>query len=189
MNAALKEWAIAVEALTQGKTILLLRKGGIREERGRFTVAHHQVWLYPTYEHQQPNLLKSPYDQQVQPVPSGWHPEQVVLTSWAEITHVLPIQQEAAVQALLPFHIWNEAWVSDRLRWKPQQPLYGLLLRVHALETPLTVPYHSDYGGCKSWIELPTSFTNAKAQAVLTDASYQDVVSQIQQIVGIGEKE
>ncbi|MDX2214773.1 MAG: DUF1802 family protein [Oculatellaceae cyanobacterium bins.114] len=183
MTAALKEWAIAVEALTHGKTILLLRKGGIREDQGRFTVAHRQVWLYPTYEHQQPQLLKSPYDQQVQPVPSGWHSEKVVLQAWAEITHVLPIQSETAVNALLPFHIWNDRWVSDRLRWKPQQPLYGLLLRVYRLETPVTIPYHSEYGGCKSWIELAIGFSDVKAQPVLTDDSYQHEVSQIQQIV------
>ena len=50
---ALKEWAVAVNALESGKTIMLLRKGGIHERGGRFQVAHEQVLLYPTYEHQQ----------------------------------------------------------------------------------------------------------------------------------------
>jgi len=51
---ALKEWA-AVDALEQGKTImLLLRKGGIHEQGGRFKVAQNQILLYPTHEHQQP---------------------------------------------------------------------------------------------------------------------------------------
>ncbi|TVQ05475.1 MAG: DUF1802 family protein, partial [Leptolyngbya sp. DLM2.Bin27] len=30
----LKEWQVAVTALRQGETILLLRKGGIREAKG-----------------------------------------------------------------------------------------------------------------------------------------------------------
>jgi len=34
---ALKEWAVAVDALEQGKTIMLLRKGGIHEQGGRFS--------------------------------------------------------------------------------------------------------------------------------------------------------
>lgn len=58
-NHALKEWAVAVDALAEGKTILLLRKGGIKEEGNRFRVAYEEILLYPTYEHQQPNLLKS----------------------------------------------------------------------------------------------------------------------------------
>jgi len=44
---ALKEWAVAVDALEQGKTIMLLRKGGIHEQGGRFKVAHNQILLYP----------------------------------------------------------------------------------------------------------------------------------------------
>ena len=65
----------------QGKTIILLRKGGIREENGRFGVDYDRVFLYPTYEHQQPNLLKSEYAGKVMPVESGWHPETVRIGS------------------------------------------------------------------------------------------------------------
>ncbi|MEO1671947.1 MAG: DUF1802 family protein, partial [Cyanobacteria bacterium J06631_2] len=71
LTHTLKEWAIAVDALSQGRTIMLLRKGGIRE-RG-FQVKYSPVWLYPTYEHQKPNLLKPEYVTQVTPVESGWH--------------------------------------------------------------------------------------------------------------------
>ncbi|MEL6165336.1 MAG: DUF1802 family protein, partial [Cyanobacteria bacterium J06628_3] len=40
INNALKEWAIAINALETGKTIMLLRKGGIHEKGGRFQVTH-----------------------------------------------------------------------------------------------------------------------------------------------------
>lgn len=184
MRAALKEWAIAVDALTQGETILLLRKGGIREEQGHFTVAHRQVWLYPTYEHQQPHLLKSPYHQQVQPVASGWHPEVVLIKAWAEVTDIFAIDEAETVMALLPFHIWNEAFVSDRLRWKPRQPLYGLLLRVYALEAPVTIPYRVEYGGCKSWIdELAIAPPQIPTHPVLPNDYYTDLSDQIRRIV------
>jgi hypothetical protein len=56
---AFKEWATAVDALEQGKTMMLLRKGGIREEGNRFQVAQKEVLLYPTFEHQQPEFAKS----------------------------------------------------------------------------------------------------------------------------------
>ena len=43
LTSALKEWAVAVEALEQGKTIMLLRKGGISEQGGRFQVKSDRV--------------------------------------------------------------------------------------------------------------------------------------------------
>ena len=43
----LKQWA-AINALEAGKTIMLLRKGGIHEQGGKFQVAHNHIVLYPT---------------------------------------------------------------------------------------------------------------------------------------------
>ncbi|MFW6125399.1 MAG: DUF1802 family protein, partial [Pirellulales bacterium] len=54
---ALKEWAAVCRALEEGRQTLLLRKGGIHEEGGRFELAHHQFWLFPTYEHQRHDRL------------------------------------------------------------------------------------------------------------------------------------
>ncbi len=169
---ALKEWATAVNALEQGKTILLLRKGGIREENKRFQVDQSRVLLHPTYEHQKPELLKPEYANQVTPVASGWHPDQVRIGSWAEITDILLLGYEPAIQALLPFHIWNEQFVRDRLQWKPRQPVYVLLLRTYQLSTPQMITYRPEYGGCKSWIELGEPVTITDAVPVLSDAEY-----------------
>ena len=58
---ALKEWAVTVEALDKGGQILLLRKGGIREEGRDFRVLHPEFLLYPSYEHQKKELLKESY--------------------------------------------------------------------------------------------------------------------------------
>lgn len=184
MKQALKEWAIAVDALGQGDLVLLLRKGGIREQKGQFQVAHPRVWLYPTYEHQQPRWLKQPYCQQVEPVPSGWHPTQVSLTCWAEITHVFAVTDAAIVMALQPFHIWNQQFVIERLSWKAHQPLYVLGLRVHQLDG-WQIPYDAAYGGCRSWIDLqgnaPVDWQHA--QPVLTDREYNDRLQAIAAIV------
>ena len=180
---ALKEWAVAVDALEQGKTIMLLRKGGIHEQGGRFKVAHDQVLLYPTYEHQQPLLLKPDYAGQVTPVPSGWHPETIRIGSWAEVTDILPVSNERIVEALLPFHIWNEQFISDRLKWKPRQPLYIFLLRTYKLTVPQIISYCSEYGGCKSWIDLAEPISIEELVPVLNDAAYTQLVAKIRGIV------
>jgi hypothetical protein len=182
-TAALKEWAVAVDALTAGNTIVLLRKGGIREPGGKFTIADVPFWLYPTYEHQKPQLLKPEYARQVTPVPSGWHPEAVKISAWAEITDRFEISDAAIVEALLPLHVWNEEFVTERLKWKPRSPLSLLLLRVHRLAEPVEIPYVTEYGGCKSWVDLAQSLSPAAASPVLTDAQYQQQVDAITAVV------
>lgn len=180
---ALKEWAVAIDALESGKTIMLLRKGGIHERGGSFQVAHKQVLLYPTYEHQQPVLLKSEYASLVIPVTSGWHPETVRIGSWAEITDIFPVSEESIVKALEPFHIWSEPFISDRLKWKPRVPLYVLLLRVYKLPQAREIAYRSEYGGCKSWIDLVESISRQGAEPVFSDLEYNELVREISSIV------
>ncbi|WP_025746035.1 DUF1802 family protein [Kallotenue papyrolyticum] len=183
---ALKEWAVAVDALARGETILLLRKGGIREEGKHFRVAHDEVLLYPTYEHQQPELLKPAYAAQVTPVASGWHPATVPITAWARITHIFQVRELPTVEALLPFHIWNERFAAERFGWKPRFPLWLLLLRVYRLPTAQTVAYRAEYGGCKSWIELHEPVALRGLQPALDDAAY---ARQVEQIRAIAERE
>lgn len=180
---ALKEWAVAVDALEQGKTIMLLRKGGIHERGGRFQVDHGTVLLYPTYEHQQPFLLKSEYADRVTPVTSGWHPESIRIGSFAQVTDIFQVTDETIVNALLPFHIWNEQFISDRLKWKPRQPLYILLLQTYKLAQEQMIPYTSTYGGCKSWIDLDRSIAIDESTPVLNDATYKQIVAEIRGIV------
>ncbi|MCL1465844.1 DUF1802 family protein [Argonema galeatum] len=169
---ALKEWAVAVDALESGKTIVLLRKGGIREEGNQFKVAQDEILLYPTFEHQQPDLLKPEYAGKVSPVESGWHPETVRIGAWAKITDIFMVSYEPSVKALLPYHIWNEQFVSDRLKWKHRQPVYILLLRTYKLAQPQFVPYRPEYAGCKSWIDLVEPVSIADATPVLSDGEY-----------------
>ncbi|OUL26365.1 hypothetical protein BV378_13185 [Nostoc sp. RF31YmG] len=181
---ALKEWAVAINALENGNTIMLLRKGGIHEKNGRFQVAHNQVLLYPTFEHQQTFLLKPEYANLVCPVTSGWHPEMVRIGSWAEITDILPVNDQSIVNSLLPFHIWNEHFISDRLKWKSRQPLYILLLRTYKLPEVQEIPYRAEYGSCKSWIDLDQPINIQGAEPVLSESSYQQLVAEIRAIVG-----
>ena len=177
LQHALKEWAIAVDALSTGKTIMLLRKGGIRERR--FQVKHSPVWLYPTYEHQKPYLLKPEYASQVTPVESGWHPKEVTIKSCAEITETIQIDNKEQIAALQPFHIWNAQMIDERLKWKSKTPLIILLLRVYRLPAPQTILYNNAYGGCKSWIDLIEPITHNDLIPVLSDDEYTARVSKI----------
>lgn len=183
LSHSLKEWAIAISALSQGQTIMLLRKGGIREPKNRFALLHSFAWLYPTYEHQKPELLKPQYAQLVKEVPSGWHPETIEIQTFVEITHSFEIEQLATVAQLKPYYIWQESTIATRFKWKPKQPLSVLLLRASNLLEPVEIPYDNSYGGCKSWIELRQPITTEGLVPVLSEKEYQQQVAQISQIV------
>ena len=191
LTAALKEWAVAIDALEQGKTICLLRKGGIREKGGRFDVDRQQVLLYPTYEHQKPELLKSEYADKVTPVESGWHPATVNITSWAKITDILTLQTNKKVGAmppclptsLSPFYIWNDRAIRDRFNWKPKQPLYLLCLRTYKLPETQIISYSEQYGGCRSWIDLAQPISLEGSLPAIEESDYQQSLDKIRQLI------
>ncbi|MBV6627963.1 MAG: DUF1802 family protein [Rivularia sp. (in: Bacteria)] len=183
-NHALKEWAIAINALETRKTIVLLRKGGIHEKGGSFRVAYNQVLLYPTYEHQKTSMLKPNYANQVVRVAPDSQPSHINIASYAQISHILPVMDDSIINTLFPFHIWNQEFVSDRQKWKPQQPLFVLLLRVYKLAIPQLIAYNPRYGGCKSWIELNESISLADAKPVLPENAYSQLTTQICKIIG-----
>ncbi|AFZ02766.1 DUF1802 family protein [Calothrix sp. PCC 6303] len=176
---ALKEWSVVIDALATAKTIMLLRKGGIKEQNGKFEVTQTEVLLYPTYEHQQASLLKPDYAKLVQSVISGWHPETVKIHSWAKITHIIPVSDAGMVEKLQPYHIWGANFVCDRLKWKPHQPLYILLLKVYNLPKIHEIPYLTQYGGCKSWIDLESEIYLENSVAVLPESRYGELVAEI----------
>ena len=57
-DRAFKEWAVVCDALKTGRQIVLVRKGGIREEEGVFRISDPEFFLMPTYEHQNPMLVQ-----------------------------------------------------------------------------------------------------------------------------------
>ena len=180
---ALKEWDSAIKALNNGKTILLLRKGGIREVNGKFSLKHRQILLYPTYEHQNPDLLKPEFANNVEIVTSGWHPETIPINSWADITHIFALDEANTIKALLPFLVWNGRFIDERLRWKPKQPIYALFLRVSHLSKTFNIDFRKNYGGCQSWIEIQESLSLHSSTPVLTDDQYEEQVRMIQAII------
>ncbi|MFQ4134841.1 DUF1802 family protein [Nodosilinea sp. PGN35] len=174
----LKEWQAAVTALLQGETVLLLRKGGIREAQGQFSLAAQEVLLLPTLEHQHISLLKEPF-RLLAVQGAAPDTDQVCFTGWATITHALPLATAAAVTPLLPYLIWNEQFVTERLNWQPDRPLYALLLRAYRLESPLVLPRHPGYSGCRSWVKLSESVTLDTSIPALTAADYGEQVNSI----------
>ncbi|NJL49763.1 MAG: DUF1802 family protein [Leptolyngbyaceae cyanobacterium SM2_5_2] len=179
LSWAFKEWDVAITALLRGDTVLLLRKGGIREQQGQFTVAAHQALLLPTFEHQDATVLKPAYQPLIVDPAATNSSDIVCFHGWAEITQVMAVPSAAAAMALLPYLIWNQRFIEERLRWQPDRPLYGLLLRAYRMAIPLTLPRHAGYRGCRSWVELGQMVEGDASTPAMTEAVYQSQVEAI----------
>jgi hypothetical protein len=184
---AFKEWAVIVRALLEGEQILDVRKGGLREDGRQFGVRADRCWLYPTYEHQKPELLKPAYKRWVSETEAEAKSGRVEISGWADVTGVITITDPDELARLGSKLIWTQEYAASRLGWKARQPLWVLALRTHQLETPFIVPYLEEYGGCTSWVEmdaLPDDPTALPAVPALTDESFAGRLTLVEKGLG-----
>jgi len=182
---AFKEWAVTVNALAQGQQVLLLRKGGIHEVTKDFRIAHPEFLLYPTYEHQNEDLLKPSSHSLFQETLTDSSPAGTVTFSyWAQVTETIKVAELEKVQELSNYHIWTNEYTESRLRWKPMVPLSIMLLRVFKLEAPVNIPWIKEYGGCTSWVEIMPKINLGQLTPAMNDSDYQNSVASIKDCLG-----
>ena len=163
-----------VRALLAGEQILDVRKGGVREEGRHFALRADRCWLYPTTEHQRPELVKPAYRRWIEP-PSDAAPATIEIAGWADVVGVATITDPDALDAIDSKLVWTRAYVESRLEWKRRDALWVLALRTHRLLEPVHVPFESRYAGCSSWLELddlPADPSELPSEPALTDESF-----------------
>lgn len=175
LRNALKEWAVAVEALERGATALVIRKGGIREKA--FAVADKRFLLLPGYEHQRPELLKPEYRDLMEGLPNLTDDGPLRFTSFAEVAGAYEISETESLAAIDPHHMWAPEYAESRFKWRPKKPLTVLVLRAYLLPGRVELPYSESYGGCRSWIELEEPVSVEGARPALDDGAFERLVS------------
>src|SRR3989442_7938701 len=137
LQVALKEWAVVCRALESGRQIILLRKGGILEAAGEFEVEHREFLLFPTYLHQNREMLK-PTDQEGFE-PHGEEPSDIAVSAAAVVSDVVHLQSREQMNRIDDEHIWTAPLIEMRFNYRPENPLYLLLLRAQRLRQPVTI--------------------------------------------------
>ncbi len=174
---ACKEWAAIVQALLEGEQILDVRKGGIREDGRHFAVQANRFWLYPTVEHQKPELLKPAYQRWVDETVSAAPPDRAIrVEGWADVVGIASVTEAEDLDALDGKLIWSRDYIESRLKWKRRDPLSVLALRVHRLVEPVVVPFRESYGGCTSWVGLdglPADPASLASELALSDVAFE----------------
>ena len=181
-DTALKEWASAVTSLGRGEQILVLRKGGIHREDRDFRFVHPEFLLFPTFEHQKAELIKSEFQNTLR----STHNESrsagsVDFTYFCQVTDKFELRDESDLDRISDYHIWTDDYARKRLHWRPKQPLTVALLRVYELQQIQSLPVLSEYSGCKSWVELDRDVSLGGMTPVLADVEYERQAEAIKQ--------
>ena len=177
---ALKEWATVVKALENGDQTVLLRKGGILETASGFKIESKKFLLFPTFEHQESNHIKTPFQKYLEQV-KNQQPQNGTnsITSYAEVLDEVDISSDKVME-LSDFHILSDSYIQERRNWKPEKPIKAIFLRVFKI-TEQKIPLKSEYQGCKSWININEEIP--VGESVLSDAEIDSRLKKFKEIV------
>lgn len=170
---ALKEWAVAVQALGAGRQIVMLRKGGIREPGKEFRVEHEELLLYPTYDHQRTDLLQPEHQAFLEALPPGSPAAPIEIRYWAKVVRAFEVADAGRIVALAPHYLWTPEYALERLHFKPKKPLHVLAVRVFELPQSHRFEVRPEYLGCRSWVELERPVPIGDLRPVLGDAEWR----------------
>ncbi len=171
LQIALKEWATVCAALESGRQIILLRKGGIHESAGEFELENREFLLFPTYLHQNRDMLKPESHSGFEP--RSEEPQQIRISAAGVVTDIIQLGNRAQMDAIDDQHIWTPPLVDMRFNYKPENPLYLMLVRAYRLHEPVTVANTPAYAGCRSWVPLDQPVATGDALPVVDDVLYE----------------
>jgi len=173
-SPAYKEWSGICSVMETGLQALLLRKGGIAEEHGKFSFHHSDFYLFPTYFHQQETKTRLPSSIHPMAKKNGAHSIRLK----AKVIQTTLLHDWEKVQALAPFHFWTEEVIRERFTHSEASAIHLAIVRIYRIEPEILLPDTPEYGGCKSWIEIPTA--EHSTTPVIPDGDFQTLTQKIQ---------
>lgn len=179
---ALKEWSAAVHALLDGRQRVLLRKGGIGEKR--FELAAREFLLFPTVAHSHAERVRPEHQDLLAPAAADSTDDELVIRAAAKVVAAVPVERPDGLPAIEDLHIWTaESVRADRLDFRPKHKLAVLVVSVLPLPEPVRLERTPEYGGCKSWVELPVSAKPGRGP-VHDEAALAAVAARVRDAVG-----
>lgn len=179
MNVAFKEWALVCEALGSGRQSVILRKGGIAEGRDGFAFKHGEFFLFPTWFHEQVGKTVLPAGTEL--------PEQLegvieiryaAVLEWSRL-----VSEKGVLAALRPFHILADSVLEERFHYDEPQGLHVGFVRVFKLNPPHRLEMRPSFGGCRSWVDMP-SMHDATLVSVLSDDEHAARRDELARVLG-----
>src|SRR5439155_26849318 len=83
------------------------------------------------------------------------------------------VERRAQIDAIDAEHVWTPPLIDMRFNYRPENPLYLLLVRAYRLHQPVSIENTPAYAGCKSWVPLDQSIATGDAIPVLDDLRFE----------------
>jgi hypothetical protein len=184
---ALKEWGAAVHALLDGRQTILLRKGGIHEKRFDVAIAEgsDRFVLFPTVAHSHAERVRPEHRDLLAPGAADVADDRFTVRAGISLVGAVPVRRPDRLPQIRDLHIWTDESIrEDRLAFRPRHLLQVLVVRAVALPDPVELPRLDDYGGCKSWIDLPAVWDGVAGAAVHDDGRLAEDAARVRAAVG-----
>ena len=178
-----KEWSVVCDALGSGRQSIILRKGGIAEGRDGFRFKHERFVLFPTQYHQQYEKVRSE-ERHGQAAQAGSPQETVAIHYLVTLDFACWVDRWETLMVLKPFHIWRDDVVRERFEYEDQRGLQCAFARVYLADRPWTFPNRPAYGGCRSWVMLPSSTVDLGWSPVLNENEHNRRKQEVRRILG-----
>ncbi len=176
VNVALKEWDVQTRALELGRVALLMRKGGIVEQRGEFSLEHQKFWFYKTFLHQNEAELRPEYQDLLRENPNFGSVE---LSSFAVVEKTWKLEDLAIIRQLETHNALTADALERKYHYRNKPFVHALLLRVYTCE-PVLLEETPEYAGCVSWVQLEQNLEARNAQPVLSDQDFLQFKTQLE---------
>jgi hypothetical protein len=163
-SVGFKEWAVVCEALGCGRQSIIVRKGGIAEGRAGFSFRHKEFFLFPTWFHEQPDKVRQ--TEIAFPEPD---PEVINIRFFAKLESAHVISSWKIAEALEPLHILQPGVVRERFEYDEAPGLHVAFVRMARLRPAWTIANEKEYGGCRSWVNLPELPADVHLDPILSD--------------------
>ncbi len=163
-----KEWALVCATLGEGRQSVLVRKGGIAEGREGFQFRHREFFLFPTFFYEQ--LGRTRLEETDLPAQL---PNEIKIRFFARIEETRAVKDWETAQALAPLHILQESVVRERFDYDDAPGVQVALVRVYRLEPVWRFADAPQYGGCRSWVNLPDPLPDLRLHPVLAEAEQE----------------
>jgi hypothetical protein len=167
-HTTLKEWSTVVAALGRGEQVILIRKGGIADPT--FGIEADRFYLYPTYFHQGESDAR----------PS------VAITHWCEVVRTWRVGDLETLARLEPLVVLPRETLDARYRFRPDQALSIIGVRVWRLPQPVEVLHRDAYAGCLSWISLEEEIDVDGSVPVLAERELSAKLDAIDALLAVG---
>jgi hypothetical protein len=152
---AFKDWAAVCDAMGQGRQSVILRKGGLAEGRDGFHFRYPEFFLFPTGYHEQFSKLRHGLTDGLQSADSV-RAGQVRIRDFFRLEWHTAVTDWPAARALEAFHPYREEVVRERFDYDANPGLQVAFGRAFRLDRPWTFSDEASFGGCRSWIKLPS---------------------------------